>query len=86
MVGGLAYKITYEGKPIVLESGLGFEPAFDSGFTFVGSSISDHHGEWTNRLGERKTVPDNYRELNVDLKLDSRQMKSFFVLTTKGRP
>lgn len=70
--GGLpTYRIDYLGKPIVLDSRLGFEPNFTDGFELLGTSAREHRGQWTNDFGERQTVPDNYRELNVDLKHES---------------
>ncbi|MGD0653711.1 MAG: glycoside hydrolase family 97 catalytic domain-containing protein [Thermoguttaceae bacterium] len=67
--GGVpAYKIEYLGRPIVLESRLGLEPDFTGDFQLTGSSSNEHKGQWTQVYGERKVVPDNYRELNVDLK------------------
>ncbi len=70
--GGIpAYRIEYLGKSIVLESRLGFEPNFTSGFQIVGTSANTHEEQWTQVYGERQTVPDNYRELNVDLKHES---------------
>ncbi|HEY8750118.1 MAG TPA: glycoside hydrolase family 97 N-terminal domain-containing protein [Tepidisphaeraceae bacterium] len=82
--GRPAYRITFEGKPVVLESRLGFAPAFDAGFQVIGSATNEHHGEWINHFGERNTVPDNYRELNVDLKLDARQMRLTFRAYNEG--
>jgi alpha-glucosidase len=69
--GTPAYKIDYLGKPIVLESRLGLEPDFLANFEVTGTSANAHEGSWTNPLGERSTVPDNYHELNVDLKNQS---------------
>ncbi|MFB3825175.1 MAG: glycoside hydrolase family 97 catalytic domain-containing protein [Bryobacteraceae bacterium] len=67
--GGVpAYRIDYRGKPVVLESRLGFEPGFTSGFAVTRTSTRGYRGEWTNPFGERRIVPDRYRELNVDLK------------------
>lgn len=63
-----AYKIDYLGKPVVLESRLGFEPDFTDGFEVTGTSTGSRKGEWRNDFGERRIVPDNYRELYVDLK------------------
>ncbi|HEV2435853.1 MAG TPA: glycoside hydrolase family 97 catalytic domain-containing protein [Verrucomicrobiae bacterium] len=72
--GGVpAYKIEYLDKPIVLESELGLEPQFTNGFHIVSASTSAHTGSWTNRFGERRIVPDNYHELDVDLQNKSRQ-------------
>jgi hypothetical protein len=70
--GGVpAYIINYLGKSIVLESRLGLLPDFTNGFKIENFSRSEHQGEWTQVYGERKIVPDNYRELNVDLKKSS---------------
>jgi alpha-glucosidase len=69
--GAPAYAITWRGKPVVLESRLGLEPDFLDGFTVTGTQKSEHHGEWKPVCGERATIPDNYRELVVDLRQDS---------------
>lgn len=63
-----AYKIDYLGKPLVLESHLGFEPDLLGGFVVVKTSTDEHRGEWKQPFGERSVVPDNYRELTVDLR------------------
>lgn len=65
------YKFDYLGKPLVLESGLGFTPHFTDGFSVTATSSRTHHGKWTDQFGERKTIPDDYRELNIDLKQQS---------------
>jgi alpha-glucosidase len=70
--GGVpAYKIDYLGKPLVLESRLGFEPAFTNGFQVTGTSSNAHAGQWTMPFGERSTIPDNYHEQSMDLKHES---------------
>ncbi|MEO5914384.1 MAG: glycoside hydrolase family 97 catalytic domain-containing protein [Luteolibacter sp.] len=67
--GGVpAYAIDYIGKPIVLESALGLLPGHLDGFEIAKVSRSEMKDEWTPVYGERKTVPNNYRELEVDLK------------------
>ena len=66
--GAPAYQIDYLGKPVVFESYLGFEPAFANGFKLIEAGTAQHSGSWTNVFGERRIVPDNYNELNVDLK------------------
>jgi alpha-glucosidase len=68
--GAPAYRIEYAGKPLVLESRLGF-PELRRDFVLAGATTSEHRGEWTNNFGERRTVPDRYRELNVDLRHES---------------
>ncbi|MGA2555573.1 MAG: glycoside hydrolase family 97 catalytic domain-containing protein [Verrucomicrobiota bacterium] len=72
--GAPAYTISFRGKPAVLESRLGFEPGLTNGFQLAKSSSRSHHGEWTNNFGERKIIPDNYRELEVDLKAKSGEL------------
>lgn len=66
--GAPAYAVEYLGRSIVLESRLGFEPAFTNRFQVTGTSSSSHRGRWSWAFGERKIVPDNYRQLDVDLK------------------
>jgi alpha-glucosidase len=65
--GAPAYQVDYLGKPMILESRLGFEPAGTNGFEITAASTSAHNGQWTQIYGERKVVPDNYRELSIDL-------------------
>lgn len=67
--GGVpAYRIDYLGKPLVLKSRLGFKGDFNRDFEMTGSSTSSREKQWINEFGERRIVPDNYRELSVDLK------------------
>lgn len=66
--GAPAYHIEYLGHPIVLESRLGFTPDFTNGFEATATSTNVHRAQWTQVYGERKIVPDNYEELQVDLK------------------
>jgi hypothetical protein len=84
--GGVpAYTITYLDKPIVLESRLGLLPDFTNGFEIGKISKGGHQGEWTQVYGERKIVPDNYRELNVDLKQASgRRLRLTFRAYNEG--
>ncbi len=66
--GGVpAYQIDYLGKPMILESRLGFDPAGTNDFQIIATATNAHHGQWTQIYGERKVVPDNYRELSIDL-------------------
>ena len=69
-----AYTIEYLGRPIVLESRLGLEPDFMNGLKIISVSKIAHAGQWTNDFGERRIVPDNYRELDVDLRNKSGQL------------
>jgi hypothetical protein len=72
--GAPAYAITYRGRPMILESCLGFEPALTNGFSIAGVLTTNHAGSWSQVYGERKVVPDDYRELNVDLKHEHGQL------------
>jgi alpha-glucosidase len=83
--GAPAYKIGFFGKPVVLESRLGFEPGLTNGFHTTKSSSGSHRGQWTNNFGERKIVPDNYGELDVELKQTSgAQMRITFRAYNEG--
>jgi len=66
--GAPACGVEYLGRPVLVESRLGFEPAFTNGFRVVATSSSSHHGDWSWAFGERSSIPDNYRQLDVDLK------------------
>ncbi len=83
--GVLSYKIDYMGEPIVLTSRLGFEPNFKNGFELLETSLREHSSQWTNDFGERKIIPDNYKELNVDLKhLSGRLLRLTFRAYNEG--
>lgn len=71
--GSPAYQVTFLGKPVVLESRLGFEPGLTNGFQMMKSSSESRQGQWTTDFGERHIIPDNYHELDVDLKQSSGQ-------------
>lgn len=67
--GGIpVYRIDYQGKPLVLESRLGFEPDSTDRFEVTATSAGAHEGQWTNPFGERRTIPDACREMSVDLR------------------
>lgn len=83
--GAPAYKIEYQGKPIVLESRLGFEPDFAAGFQVLKASARTHKGQWAPLYGERQTIPDNYGELDVDLQHGSgRRLRITFRAYNEG--
>jgi len=63
-----AYQVSFEGKPIVYESRLGLAPGLTNSFRIVGTVTNQHQGQWTNSFSERRVIPDNYRELKVDLR------------------
>ncbi|HEY1661675.1 MAG TPA: glycoside hydrolase family 97 catalytic domain-containing protein [Verrucomicrobiae bacterium] len=66
--GVAAYSIDYLGKPIVSESRLGLLPDFTNGFTVENVTLDSHRGEWSPLYGERSEIPDDYSEMNVDLR------------------
>ncbi len=67
--GGVpAYKIDYFGKAIVLPSRLGLQPDLLGEFAVTQTSTCSHESSWRPVCGERQLIPDNYRELHVDLK------------------
>lgn len=69
---GLHYRVTLDGEPVVIDSRLGLD--FAGGFslgrdaTIVAASRGEHDGTWDNPLGQRRTVRDHYRELQLELK------------------
>lgn len=66
--GGVpAYSIEYLNHPIVLESRLGLLPDLTNGFEIKTITRRSNQGEWSPVYGERKVIPDNYVELNVEL-------------------
>src|ERR1043165_9525703 len=65
--GEAQYSIRYRANPIVEESRLGLEPYFVDSFQVTGSSTRTHDGQWENRFGELRIVPDKFSELTVDL-------------------
>jgi len=69
--GAAAYQVDYLGKPLVLPSQLGFEPDFTTGFQVIKTKSSHHRSQWRQPYGERRIVPDNYDELDIDLRHSS---------------
>jgi len=69
--GGLRYAVSYRGKPILADSGLGFAlvdaPPLADGFRVVAASGESHDTTWAPVYGERSRVRDRYNELVVDL-------------------
>lgn len=67
--GGLRYRVSDRGRPVLEESRLGFSlaqgPNLDSGFDWVSQSESEHRETWRPVYGERSTVLDAHREVRV---------------------
>ena len=65
------YAVSHDGRPLILPSRLGLEPDFTSGFQLAGAHDTEHSGQWHFAFGERSTIPDDYRQLAVDLRHES---------------
>ena len=66
---GCYYTIDYKGKTVLEPSAISISfDQFDFNGNFELRSIrkSKHEGSWDNPFGEKKVVPDNYRELQID--------------------
>jgi alpha-glucosidase len=69
--GGLQYGVSYQGKPVLLDSRLGFTlsdaPALETGFRVTTTSTATHDETWKPVAGERSSIRDHYNEIVVDL-------------------
>ena len=69
--GGIRYSVAYRGKPVLLESQLGFTvsnaPALNSGFKILKSATAAHNETWQPVAGERSEIRDQYNQLVVHL-------------------
>ncbi len=69
--GGLQYAVSYKGKPVLLDSRLGFTlsnaPALETGFKVVKTSNATHDETWKPVAGERSEIRDHYNQLVVEL-------------------
>ncbi len=65
--GDPSYRLILNGKPVLLESELGFKlkdiPSFNSGFSLLGKKINTVNSSWEQPWGEVKTIQNNYCEL-----------------------
>ncbi|MBE2215581.1 MAG: glycoside hydrolase family 97 protein [Opitutaceae bacterium] len=68
---GLTYRISMDGRPVIVDSRLGLD--FAGGFSLgrdtrlTGATRTEHDGSWDNPFGQNRTVRDHYRELSVAL-------------------
>lgn len=69
--GAPSFAIDYLGQPLVLPSTLVFTPDLSSGFTQTAATPAARDTLWASPTGERRRVPDRYRELVVDLRHSS---------------
>ena len=69
--GEPVYSVSYNGSPLVAESGLGFKltdgSSLSSGFKVVSAKTAKHDDLWKPVYGERSSVRDNYNQLLVML-------------------
>jgi alpha-glucosidase len=69
--GCLFYSVSYRGKPVVVESRLGFvlkdAPALDGGFKVVKLSRASRDETWKPVYGERSSYRDHYNQIAVEL-------------------
>jgi alpha-glucosidase len=66
--GAPVLAIDYLGKTLLLPSKLSLAPEFLSGFTQTAATTASHDSSWENPIGERRRVPNRYRELSVELR------------------
>jgi alpha-glucosidase len=68
---GLRYRVALDGQPTFANSQLGLD--FSGGVSLgraakiTATSRSEHDGTWENAFGQRRVVPDHYRELKLEL-------------------
>ena len=68
---GLRYSVTFDGRPVRVDSRLGRD--FAGGLSvgrktaIVGAHSTEHYGSWDNPFGQRRNIPDVYREMTLDL-------------------
>ncbi len=70
--GALFYSVAYKGKPVILPSRLGLNlqdaPLLASNFAVESVQRDERDGQWSPPYGERKTIPEKYREMTVALR------------------
>lgn len=79
--GGLNYRVEVAGKTVLTNSPLGLE--FKDGTklgpaaTITKSTTKRHNGEWKNPFGNRRSVPDQWRELRLTLQESGSAQRTF---------
>ena len=70
--GEPTYRLSFGGRPVVLQSRLGLElkdlPALTRGFSVVKADTSESDETWEPVWGEARSVRNRYRELTVTLR------------------
>lgn len=80
---GLHYRVEVAGKPLLLDSMLGLE--FKDGTRLGPAAViaetqtDEHTGHWENRFGQRRSVPDKWKELQLTLR-EGPEGKTFQVI------
>jgi hypothetical protein len=81
--GEPTYSLSFEGRPVVLQSKLGIElrdaPALTAGFAVAGSETTEKDETWQPVWGEVKSIRNHYRELAVTLQQTSGDRRSVVV-------
>lgn len=69
--GGLTYHVNYRGKPVILDSRMGFNindgQELSHGFSLTSQSRHHENKSWKPVYGERAVIIDNYNALNLNL-------------------
>lgn len=89
--GKPAYHLMYNGKPVLLESQMGFRvnnlPALDSNFILLDKKIRSEEETWEQPWGEARWIKNKYRELKLFLQEadgSQRKMNIIFRLYNDG--
>ena len=89
--GKPTYTLSMNGKPVLLESSLGFtidnQFPFDSNFILLDKKITSFNETWEQPWGEEKTIENKYQELKLFLREKSgseRKMNIIFRLYNGG--
>ena len=78
---GLRYRVELDGKPLLADSVLGL--AFADGTTLgpaakiIDTKAAARNATWDNPLGQRRTVPDRFRELRIELREPTTPARTF---------
>lgn len=78
---GLRYRVMLDGQPALADSQLGLD--FHGGFSLgraariTAAARREHDGTWENPFGQRRVVPDRYRELQLTLQENTDVPKRF---------
>jgi len=73
--GDLTYSVSYKGKPVILESRMGFNVEenreLTAGFALTAQSRSARNESWKPVYGERAVITDSYHSVTLDLRNQS---------------